>query len=307
MASRRLLRARTLVVASFAAAVLFQSYGFVAQPTPTDYAVYAPHPYFLILFLVLQAPLQLWWIAQMFRFKTREAAPQALLADELDAFHADSDHSSTAPEPTQMAYVPVYALGNLCIVGSALAWEFEHSILSQVFMVSNAACHLYFVFTSLTSSGKYHWTPKNQCTHLVSKTSAGVAVLYMWKAWGVLDFGSSRPAIQQQVHCGVLFLLLAFASGPDPTLGICLLLDLAALAAGNTKEEWRFAFVCIMGVLFVVILSDCALAWMGRHAPNSTSLSHSRMDSEDDGEEGAFHDSDQIWLSDFTPERSERV
>ncbi|KAJ7492298.1 hypothetical protein FB451DRAFT_1502264 [Mycena latifolia] len=302
MVNRKLLRARALAVGTFASATLFQTYAFVTQHGPPDDAVYAPHSYFLVAFFAMQAGLQLCWIMQMFRSKARESS-SALLApmDDADAFrNVDADY---APESAQMAYVNMYALGNLCIVGSTLAWEFEHLILSQVFVVSNAACQLYFVFFALYSSGKFAWTPKNRLTHLVAKTSAGVAVLYMWKAWGVLDIGSSRPSIQQQVHCGVLFLLLAFASGPDPTLGICLLLDLAALAVGNTKEEWRFAFFCIMGVLFVVILSDCVLAWRDRQAPNNA---HLRLDSEDE-ESALQHDSDQIWMSDFRPESSSHL
>lgn len=77
-----------------------------------------------------------------------------------------------------------------------------------------------------------------------------------------------------------------------------MLLDLAALVAGKTKEEWKFAFVCIQGMLFVVIVSDSMLAWKNRDA-----YRHSRIDSEDLGEL-AFHDSDQIWLSEF--ENSDR-
>ncbi|KAJ7459081.1 hypothetical protein B0H11DRAFT_2242653 [Mycena galericulata] len=142
---------------------------------------------------------------------------------------------------------------------------------------------------------------RNAATHLVAKTNAGISVLYLWTAWGALQIGASRPAIQQQVHCGVLSLLLVFASGPDPTLGICLLLDLAALVAGKTKEEWRFAFFCIAGVLFVVIVSDSMLAWKNRHTLQT--YAHSRLDVDETG----FRDSDQIWLSNRSQDSSDPV
>ncbi|KAJ7109873.1 Dor1-like family-domain-containing protein [Mycena epipterygia] len=291
------LAVRVLSPPCFTLAALFQIYAFYTQSGPPDYAVYAPNPYFLMIFFAMQAGLQIYWIVQMFRYKARESTP-ALLSPIDEGFRPDmdADHTSTAPEPAQMAYIPTYSLGNLCIVsftvpavGSVVSWEFEHLIISQLFMTCNAACQLYFVLFTLNSSGKYGLTRKNRFTHLVAKTSAGVAVLHTWKAWGVLELG---------VHCGVLFLLLVFASGPDPTLGICLLFDLAALAAGNTKEEWKFAFICIMGVLFVVIAFDCMLAWKNRNAPNE--FSHLEE------EEMAFHDSDAIWMSDLAQD-SERV
>lgn len=34
-----------------------------------------------------------------------------------------------------------------------------------------------------------HITPANHITHFVMKTSTGLAVLYMWKNWGVIDVG----------------------------------------------------------------------------------------------------------------------
>ncbi|KAJ7657970.1 Dor1-like family-domain-containing protein [Mycena rosella] len=292
MDAQRLVRARVLAVVIFATSVLYQIYAFVTQPARLEDLVYAPHPYFLMAFVAIQIGLQFCWIVQMFHSnEPSDAFP-------LDIRDVDSDR---ALEPAQMAYVPYFVISNICIVppvASTLAWGWDHPILSQVFTVSNAACQLYFVFFALHSSGKYEWTQKTRLTHLVAKSSAGVAVLYMWRAWGVLDINSWRPALQQQVHCGVLFLLLAFASGPDPTLGLCLLLDLVALAAGNTKEEWRFAFFCIIGVLFVVVLSDWMLAWKNRYAPRT-----SPIDPED--EESAFHESpfqDEILMSDLRVE-----
>jgi hypothetical protein len=74
-------------------------------------------------------------------------------------------------------------------VGSTAAWKAEHLILSQVCMVFHTACQLYFVFFALSPSGKHAWTPKNRLTHLVAKTSAGLAVLYTWRAWGAMNIG----------------------------------------------------------------------------------------------------------------------
>ncbi|KAJ6575456.1 hypothetical protein B0H19DRAFT_1255007 [Mycena capillaripes] len=291
----RLIRARVLVVSTFFFATLFQGDALFTQRDPSNHAVYAPHPYFLITFFALQVGLQSCWILQIFR-NVHGSAPVLLSGD--DGGFGISIEESNSGEPTQMAYVHLYALGNLFIVGSMAAGTSEHLALSQVCVTLDTACQLYFVLFALSPAGKHAWASKNKLTHLVAKTSAGVAILYMWRAWGVIQIGPFRPAIQQQVHCGVLVLLLAFASGPDPTLGICMLLDLAALAVGDTKEEWKVAFSCIMDVLFVVIAFDCLLAWRRGRAPHNVSLP--RTDSED--EESALHESEQIWLSDMPTE-----
>lgn len=265
MASRRRLRAQLLATPTFAVAALSQAHALYTGRAPPADAVYTPHPYFLMAFFVLQVGVQGYWIAQMFGPPARESSP-ALLSplDGPDALRAVGTEREC--EPAQMAYIPFYALGNVCIVGSTLAWAYEYPIFAQLFIACTTAAHLYFVLFALRASGKLERTRRNRLTHLVAKTGAGVAVLYLWRAWGAANLGSSRPAAQQQAHCGVLFLLLAFASGPDPTLSATLSLDLAALAAGDTTEGWRFAFLCIMGLLLVVALCDCMLAWRRRHA-----------------------------------------
>ncbi|KAJ7170218.1 hypothetical protein C8R46DRAFT_1350092 [Mycena filopes] len=299
----RLQRARGFVLLSFLPAVFFLGCDVLKPSAIPEYAVYAPHPYFLAVFFAIQVGLQIYWMSRLFRRNLRETGPVSL-DDGFGGIQttAAADYLNSDGEPAQMAYVPFYTAGNFLVVGSTAAWQADQVVLSQICMALNAACQLYFVFFTLQPSGNFAWTPKNKRTHLVAKTSAGIAVLYMWRAWGVLNIGSSHPIVQQQAHCGVLVLLLAFASGPDPTLGICLFLDLAALTAGQTTNEWKFAFSCIMGVLFVVVASDASLAWRNR-APV-------RVPVEVEGETSALQGgSEEIWLSDLTREepRPERV
>ncbi|KAJ7161238.1 hypothetical protein C8R43DRAFT_323507 [Mycena crocata] len=302
----RVVRVRVLVILSFVCFVAFQGYALFNQRVLPETTVYAPHPYFLVAFFAMQVGLQFFWIGLLLRSRKGTPISHLLLPGEEEetGIRVEPEH---AIEPTQMAYVHTYFVGNIFIAGAAAAWNFEHFIVSQILMAFNTACQLYFVFFFL-SLPKYLRTRKNRLTHLVAKSSSGVAVLYMWRAWGVLEVGSSRPAIQQQVHCGVLFLLLVFASGPDPTLGICLLLDLAALAVGNAKEEWRTAFLGIMGVLSVVIVSDSVLAWKDKHAQSAVSHPHIGLEDE---ETALFRDHDlphdQIYMSDFRPESSGRI
>ncbi|KAJ7786665.1 hypothetical protein B0H16DRAFT_1670677 [Mycena metata] len=291
----RLQRARGFVLLSFLPTVFFWGCDVLNPKDIPDSAVYTPHPYLIGVFFVIQVALQIYWISRLFERRLRPPE-QALLSPGLDdgfGVIQTTDTSDNDGEPSQMAYVPLYTAANFLLVGSMAAWKSDQVVISQICMALNAICQLYFIFFTLQPSGKFAWSHKNKITHLVAKTSLGIAVLYMWRAWGVMDIGSSRPPVQQKAHCGVFVLLLAFASGPDPTLGICLLLDLAALTAGHTTDGWRFAFSCIMGVLFVVVLSDALLAWKNR-AP-------ARMPVDAEAETSALQGgSEEIWLEDFT-------
>ncbi|KAJ7610794.1 Dor1-like family-domain-containing protein [Roridomyces roridus] len=315
MTPRKVLRARVLSVGSFVFTLLLQIYGLYTSRTTPDNDAYAPNPYLVILFFVVQSALQVYWIAQFFQRRTTR------VSSSNDAFReGDLDHligTTTGPvdpppEPTQMAYVHTYSMANFFFATSILAWTAgEHLLLSQILMAFSAACQFYFVFSTLEPTGKLALTSRNKLTHLVAKTNAGITVLYLWTGCGALQVGVSRPAVQQQAHCGVLFLLLALASGPDPTLGIWLLLDLLALVTGNTTEQWRFAYFCVGGILFVVILSDWLMAWHARNTapvePDSHELyPHSREVSDDDVTVSFYDSADQIWLPEETSSDHDR-
>ncbi|KAJ7651615.1 hypothetical protein DFH06DRAFT_1094661 [Mycena polygramma] len=291
----RATRARVLVVASFLPAFFYEGYALYDGRASPERAVYAPHPYLLIILFAVQVGVQAYWIFRMARGGVREMGPGLLSAIDSGLMIGAETEYNVSGELAQMAYAPLYVLGNLFIVGSMAAWIFEYLTLSHVCMAFNTACQLYSVFFILPASGRHAWTPYNKLTHLVAKTSAGLAILYMWRGWGIMKIGSASPAIQQQAHVGVLVLLLAFASGPDPTLGICLLLDLGALVAGDTKEDWKFAFSCIMGVLSVVIISDCVVAWKTRRASDGVSLA--------EDEESLLRAPEHIWLPDMSTRR----
>ncbi|KAJ7361394.1 hypothetical protein DFH08DRAFT_1032599 [Mycena albidolilacea] len=293
----RLVRARFLVAASFLLATLTQGYALFVQNDPPSAVAYFPSPYFLVSFFVMETSLQFYWIMQLFGRGLREA--RTPLPPREDSGWLEVQETNTV-EPAQMAFVSLYAISNFFLVGSIFAWHFGQFAVSQIWMAFSTACQLYFIFFVLHPAGTHARTPQNRLTHLVVKTSAGIVLLYMWRAWGVMEIGPFRPDIQQQVHCGVLVLLLAFASGPDPTLGICLLLNLAAFVAGDTKDDWKFAFSCIMGVLTVVLIFDFIL---NRRAPQISVV----RDDDSEDEESALPCSEDIFLADLTPEGSPRV
>lgn len=67
------------------------------------------------------------------------------------------------------------------------AWVNEHYKLSQILLTANLGSYLYAVFMLLHVENDDFITPANYMTHLSMKTSTGLAVLYMWKNWGVID------------------------------------------------------------------------------------------------------------------------
>jgi hypothetical protein len=65
-------------------------------------------------------------------------------------------------------------------------WLQERYIACQVILIFNTSIHLYAVY-ALPNPLQNAPQEKNLRTHLLSKTSAGIAILYMWKTWGIVD------------------------------------------------------------------------------------------------------------------------
>ncbi|KAF7307143.1 hypothetical protein MIND_00507700 [Mycena indigotica] len=292
MTLSRSARTRTLATASLLPLILAQFHSFYTEHAP-DPNVYTPHPHFLVLLFAIQLAQQCYWLYQMFyppdgranrrRFGEEESQP-------LDGHPRNTTQDiDDNTEPTQMAYAPVYALCNVFFVIASLTWTL-YFLISHLFVFLAAAAQLYAVFGLLGPDGKYSPTRRNHLTHLVAKTNAGFSIVYLARSWGALGIGASRPVFQQQAFLAVALLIMTLTAGPDPTIGLSLVLDLAALAAGSAIEEWRIAFAAIIGVLFVVVLSDSALAWKnGRLHPAPELIT----------DIDAYHDSEQIYLSDI--------
>lgn len=104
------------------------------------------------------------------------------------------------PEPGQLEYVPIYALGNVCIGASGMClfatrsdystivrlvagwmifWNREQFGLSQLLVSINSLSQLYAV------SQLPPMTPGNRLTHWVAKTTAGIGLLDFFDNGGV--------------------------------------------------------------------------------------------------------------------------
>ena len=116
MVNPQLTRARILALGSFAINFSCQMYGSLATPNMKDIAdrnhyAFSPNPYFIAAFFTFQSLFQLYWITRLFKVKL--AAPSPKYEHRVTS-GADGQGEGES-EPAQMAYVPIYALGNLCI------------------------------------------------------------------------------------------------------------------------------------------------------------------------------------------------
>lgn len=87
---------RFLAFVTFACNVCLQSYALIFERKSISYA-YAPHPYMFAGYLLGQACLQALWLLHLF----------------VNLW--DDSGSTLNPEASQLAYTPIYALGNVCL------------------------------------------------------------------------------------------------------------------------------------------------------------------------------------------------
>ena len=205
--NRKLQVVRALTIGSFTISTLLQVNAILGGARHI-YVAYGPQAHLFALLIMCQAITQLYWILQLFPAELRE--PDSTLLSEND----DNSESEAEPpqtvEPfdvdtTHLAYSPLFVLGNilLCIVSCVLImirslttsftamwsyfWLRERYIACQVTLIFNTSIHLYAVYALPSVLHGVPQGKKNLRTHLLSKTSAGIAILYMWKTWGIVD------------------------------------------------------------------------------------------------------------------------
>ncbi|KAF9486538.1 hypothetical protein BDN70DRAFT_870116 [Pholiota conissans] len=266
----RLQLTRVLAVTSFTAYVYSQTRALLL-PNPEAPELYAPNEYFLMVFFAASTLLNIFWLRQLF-FRwdyAGDAMPLAYGWDEdeesIGLIKLETPFQVALPKTyglssAQVTCLPFHISGNLLMAVWGLAWVNGYFLLSLLLLAGNLSAQLYTVFLLLHVEEDEHITPINYLTHLVMKTNVGLAVLFMWKNWGVIDHIAS-PSTAQMINSGVIFLLMTIGSGPDPTVGLCLLYDLTALLFGQPKSDpWYHAFHWIMIVICVCLLVELHLS-----------------------------------------------
>ncbi|TFK26767.1 hypothetical protein FA15DRAFT_667047 [Coprinopsis marcescibilis] len=169
------------------------------------------------------------------------------------------DRGVSAPS----AYLPYFVAGNACVVAWSALWYYGYTILAQFPLVMNLVIQNYSIFILLHSWRRVEFRVNrfNFFTHLLSKSNAALIVLLLWKNSGILD-RAAPPTILEMLNNAVIFVLMAIGAGPDPTLAIFLLHDLAALALGTSQDDlWRVAFEYTGLCVIFVMAWDISGAW----------------------------------------------
>ncbi|KAF9009799.1 hypothetical protein BDZ89DRAFT_1024707 [Hymenopellis radicata] len=225
-------------------------YSFKPAPSSSNTnrypTAYSPHPYMFAGYLLGQAFLQALWLLRLF-------------VDPWD--ESGSKTEALTPEASQLAYTPIYALGNACLSAWAIAWLQERYEAAQWISVVNTVLQLYGMF--FLKSGTLD-TRKDPLTVLASKTCTAAALMFMWKTCGAID-KLSPPPITEQFHSGAVFLVLTIASGPDPYLGLCLLYVLASLYCGQYHNiGWHQTFPWISAAVVIAMGIDSVVGYRNK-------------------------------------------
>ncbi|EGO05356.1 hypothetical protein SERLA73DRAFT_14565, partial [Serpula lacrymans var. lacrymans S7.3] len=210
--------ARILALGSFVANFSCQLYGMLTTPNMKQVAdenhyAYSPNPFFIAAFFAMQTVLQLLWIKNLFVVSSAGPSPKY-------------EH-----KPSQMAYVPIYALGNICIAAWMVFWISQKFWVSQAFVTVNTLVQLYAVFYLLGPSSPFALSGVNFLTHIVAKTFAGIGVLDFLDNGAVAMGYAGSPSTPVQILTVVLLSLLAASS--DVLFGICIFYNALALLVGQ--------------------------------------------------------------------------
>ncbi|KAF8913170.1 hypothetical protein CPB84DRAFT_1760523 [Gymnopilus junonius] len=275
---RRLWIARIAAVSSFIAYVCSHIYVLSLHgPHP-------PQPYsfddvFVIGFFIVSALLNILWLRQLFftwdvmddtlplsfgwdeTFKCSNiSVEQTTLRPPIVDYERDTRIFSACLSCAQIRCLPYNIAGNIFLVAWGWAWIRGEYLISQILLSCNLAAQLYAVFVLLHVDQDEAITPVNSMTHHVMKTGTGLGVLLMLKNWGVFDTMAS-PSTFEMLNFGVICVLMTVGSGPDPTLGLCLLYDLISLLCGNTSNKlWHHTFLWSILAVTTSLLIDLMLS-----------------------------------------------
>ncbi|KAJ3512836.1 hypothetical protein NLJ89_g3290 [Agrocybe chaxingu] len=272
---RILLLTRFLSVGSFTTYVCSQAY-ILSLPTPKIPRAYSPNIYFVVAYFSASALLNVAWLRQLvlgriplLSLEVEEQFP-CLMGTEEKMMPACASGwyqqdlkaviRHTIATSIHAQCLPYYATGNFLLAAWTTAWLYDYCLLSQLFLTGGLLAQFYPVFMILSSEDETPIMRSNYLTHLVLKVNAGLSMLFLWKDWAMLD-KMIHPSPAELVNTGVIFLLMTIASGPDPTLGICLIYDLAALIFGQSNNaEWLRTFRWIMVAVGICLLAELALS-----------------------------------------------
>jgi len=140
-----------------------------------------------------------------------------------------------------------------------IAFAQESFFLAQFLAILDAFVQCYALFAILGGSRKDDDSRADWLTTLIAKLSAVAGIIYMWQIRGIVDDYSS-PSTWTFLHSAAAFVVLTLATGPNPTMGFCMLYVLASLFFGEHQTEgWHNAFLYMGMIVSVVMIVDNAV------------------------------------------------
>ena len=197
-----------------------QQYGMLSSPNMMDVhkanlSFFSPQPYFIAGFFFPQQLFQLAWLYRLWKLDEKDPKQRRELEQQVD-------------------FVPIYALGNICIASWMVFWNSSNLKAAHVFVTINSLSQLWYITTKL---GKMDTSStSSMLTHIVSKTFAGIGVLDLLHNGSVAFFKDQPATTLVKVLTGVGFGMASAAS--DWIFGGCLVYDLVALSVGQSGG-WR--------------------------------------------------------------------
>ena len=131
ISNRRLAVVRALTIGSLVVTTIAQSSAFL-NDRPHPYAAYGPHPYLFVLLTVAQTVLQTYWLTQLYPYKVQVPTSARISSEDEDDSEGEADVTPDARtiesldvDATQLAYTPIFVLGNICLCTRFLPFTFD--------------------------------------------------------------------------------------------------------------------------------------------------------------------------------------
>ncbi|KAF8232133.1 hypothetical protein L208DRAFT_1436797 [Tricholoma matsutake] len=269
-----------IAVGTFALNVLCQTYHLLREPY-RFYDAYSPNPFFIIILLFTQVIFHVKWLTDLWHRESAEdildrrsslvlrsvVRPgmgrcrsfdyKPLMSMSIPESEAAQDiELMNRIQQVQKDYLPIYIVGNICLAAWSAAWFRAQYNICQILCTITILAQLYSLFFIFRSRRNRDFSQRDYLTNIIIKPRMAGAILLMFKTWGAVD-NQSPPSMVLQIYFGAILVILSLASGPDPTLGTCVVYDLIALIFGNYRNtEWRLTFLWLAAVVAIVTLCD---------------------------------------------------
>lgn len=181
---------------------------------------WSPNPWMIPAFFTPQQLVQVYWLYRLVTLDPKKPADRR----ELDI---------------QRDYVPVYALGNLCIAAWMLFWNANSMKGANVFVWINSGAQLAYLAGAVGGLARMDTrSTSSVLTHVNAKTFAGIGVLDLLHNTSAAYFRGQQPSALVKVLTGAGFAAAGACS--DWIFGGCLVYDLVALAVGQSElnSDW---------------------------------------------------------------------